>query len=205
MSLPREHFDLIERAAVSKPPKRVNNPRSVGEAIDVCYPLNSPSTAKRGASTMISLVEHYMGSYDRNLYVSPIYRYATCFNTSVSRLAQYLTFGYGLAARRVLPETCSICSVTIRHYHLLHRWTPLYIPAPCEPFQTGTITCSIKTSICGQSIRFEQWSRPLQERISPNVPLQPPCLPTNGSPHFHRSATPLETLLRFFFFQCTIK
>ena len=57
MTLPQEHFDLIERAAVSKPPQRVVNPRFVLDVIVVSHPLSISVVAKDGTSTMIYLLE----------------------------------------------------------------------------------------------------------------------------------------------------
>lgn len=58
MTLPQEHFDLIERAAVSKPPQRVVNPRFVLNVIKVDRLLNIPTVVKDGALTMTSLLEY---------------------------------------------------------------------------------------------------------------------------------------------------
>jgi hypothetical protein len=46
VTLPQEHFDLIERAAVSKPPRRIMNPRFVGEVIS--QPFAEPSGYSKG-------------------------------------------------------------------------------------------------------------------------------------------------------------
>ena len=57
MTLPQEHFDLIEHAAVSKPPQRVVNPRFVLNMAKVNPLLSTPTVAKDGALTMTSLLE----------------------------------------------------------------------------------------------------------------------------------------------------
>ena len=57
MTLPQEHFDLIERAAVSKPPQRILNPRFVRGTSANIHSLNSGSVARDGASTMTFLPE----------------------------------------------------------------------------------------------------------------------------------------------------
>lgn len=57
MTLPQEHFDRIERAAVSKPPRRVVNLRFVYRVIVVSHPLNFLAVAKNGASTTTSSIE----------------------------------------------------------------------------------------------------------------------------------------------------
>ena len=145
MTLPQEHFDLIERAAVSKPPRRVNNPRSVRGAIDVRHPLN-PFTAKRGASTTISLVEYCMGSFDRNPYVSPIYCYATCFK-----------YKCGQTRTTSQPRMKALGSLRLRQMtHLEHPCHPgsstfMYLVAatdvpPCRPQSIKNSSCSAARS-----------------------------------------------------------
>ena len=57
VTLPQEHFDLIERAAVSKPPQRSINPRFVKGVADFRHSLNALSTARNGDSIMISFIE----------------------------------------------------------------------------------------------------------------------------------------------------
>ena len=57
MTLPQEHFDLIERAAVSKPPQRIVNPRFAQGVIGLSRPLNSSIVARDGASTMTSFLD----------------------------------------------------------------------------------------------------------------------------------------------------
>lgn len=63
MTLPQEQFDLIERAAVSKPPQRVVNPRSVQGVIEAGHPLNFSTVVRGGASTMTSSLERKLALY----------------------------------------------------------------------------------------------------------------------------------------------
>lgn len=57
VTLPEEHFDLIERAAVSKPPQRTANPRSVNGTVNLSYLLSLFNVARNGVSTTTSSLE----------------------------------------------------------------------------------------------------------------------------------------------------
>lgn len=68
MTLPQEYFDLVERAAVSKPPHRVFNPRLVDGPGDLFHLLSLSDVVGNGVSTMTSSLERPITC---NLYLPP--------------------------------------------------------------------------------------------------------------------------------------
>ena len=103
MTLPQEVFDVIERAAVSKPPQRVVNPRFVLNVIAVNRSLSTLAVVKGGASTMISLLECedsrrpvLRGAYRSHTYRYYIAIYLPRYN---EKLCLFTVFGRGSASR----------------------------------------------------------------------------------------------------------